>query len=124
VRYLAIVPAVLLGNLGLGPVGVFAARFIPGLRVMAGPLAGAGGLRVLPFLAANALGVAASVPVAVTAGYAVGYGVTATAEPFWSAMGQIGLLGAVVWAAIWAGSRRGRGRSIHRMRAPSAEGAE
>ena len=51
-----------------GPFAVFAARFIPGIRFMAGPVAGGLGLRFLPFLAANV------VPVAVAAGYAIGYG--------------------------------------------------
>jgi membrane protein DedA with SNARE-associated domain len=39
-----------------GPLGVFAARFLPGLRFLAGPLAGATGLRFFPFLVANVLG--------------------------------------------------------------------
>ena len=57
-----------------GPFGVFAARFIPGLRFMAGPLAGAAGLRPLAFLGANLLGALLYVPYAVGIGYAVGYG--------------------------------------------------
>lgn len=36
-----------------GPLGVFVARFLPGLRFMAGPLAGATGLRPLRFFAAK-----------------------------------------------------------------------
>jgi len=57
-----------------GPMGVFAARFLPGLRFMAGPLAGATGVRPLRFVMANVLGAALYVPVAVGLGYAVGYG--------------------------------------------------
>ncbi len=57
-----------------GPVGVFLARFLPGLRFMAGPLAGVLGLRFLSFLVANLLGAISYVPLAVGAGYAVGYG--------------------------------------------------
>jgi membrane protein DedA with SNARE-associated domain len=57
-----------------GPFAVFVARFIPGIRFMAGPLAGGLGLRCLPFLVANILGALVYVPVAVAAGYAVGYG--------------------------------------------------
>ncbi len=57
-----------------GPFGVFAARFLPGVRFLAGPLAGAAGLRFLPFFAANVLGAAAFVPYAVGLGYAIGYG--------------------------------------------------
>ncbi len=57
-----------------GPFGVFAARFMAGLRFLAGPLAGSTGLRPLPFLVANALGAMVYVPTVVGAGYAVGYG--------------------------------------------------
>ena len=57
-----------------GPLAVFVARFIPGIRFMAGPLAGSLGLRFMPFLAANVLGALIYVPVAVGLGYAVGYG--------------------------------------------------
>ena len=57
-----------------GPTGVFVARFLPGVRFMAGPLAGATGLRPLRFLVANVLGAALYVPLSVGIGYAVGYG--------------------------------------------------
>jgi len=47
-HWVAITPARLEAVWGFvlrhGPLGVFAARFIPGLRVMAGPIAGASGL--------------------------------------------------------------------------------
>ena len=57
-----------------GSLGVFVARFIPGLRFLAGPLAGTVGLHVTAFIAANVLGAVVYVPVIVAAGYAVGYG--------------------------------------------------
>lgn len=57
-----------------GPVGVFLARFVIGLRFMAGPLAGSMGLPPLAFLLANVLGALVYVPVTVGEGYAVGYG--------------------------------------------------
>ncbi len=57
-----------------GALGVFAARFVPGIRVMAGPLAGAGGLPALHFTAANFLGALVYVPYAVGIGYALAYG--------------------------------------------------
>ena len=57
-----------------GPLGVFVARFIPGLRFLGGPLAGATGLRPQAFVAANVLGAMLYVPLLVGAGYAVGYG--------------------------------------------------
>ncbi len=57
-----------------GPLGVYVARFVPGLRFMAGPLAGALELRFSRFLVANLLGAATFVPVMVSIGYAVGLG--------------------------------------------------
>lgn len=57
-----------------GPLAVFAARFLVGLRFLGGPLAGAFGLRILPFAVANLLEAAVFVPFAVGIGYAVGYG--------------------------------------------------
>ncbi|MBI3001462.1 MAG: DedA family protein [Deltaproteobacteria bacterium] len=57
-----------------GPTGVFCARFLPGLRFLAGPLAGTVGLPFLPFFIANILGAVLYVPLAVGAGLAIGYG--------------------------------------------------
>ncbi len=57
-----------------GVAGVVAARFLPGLRFLGGPLAGAAGLPVLPFALANLLGATLFVPYAVGLGYALGYG--------------------------------------------------
>ncbi len=57
-----------------GPMGVFVARFLPGIRFMAGPLAGATGLPPLRFFVANVCGAALYVPLSVALGYAVGYG--------------------------------------------------
>ena len=57
-----------------GPVGVFGARFVTGLRFLAGPLAGSGGLRPLPFCVANILGALVYVPLTVGEGYAAAYG--------------------------------------------------
>ncbi len=57
-----------------GPVGVFLARFVIGLRFMAGPLAGSLGLSPFSFLLANVLGALVYVPLTVGEGYAVGYG--------------------------------------------------
>ena len=63
------------GFLRTGARAVFAARFVPGLRTVAGPLAGAGGLPPLRFFAANLLCAICYVPWPVLAGYGVGYGV-------------------------------------------------
>jgi len=57
-----------------GPLGVFIARFVTGLRFMAGPLAGSMGLQPVAFFIANVLGALCYVPIMVGAGYAVGYG--------------------------------------------------
>jgi len=57
-----------------GPMAVFVARFIPGLRFLAGPVAGITGLRPLPFIVANVLGASLYVPASVGIGYAVGLG--------------------------------------------------
>ncbi|HTX53827.1 MAG TPA: DedA family protein [Candidatus Baltobacteraceae bacterium] len=65
-----------------GPVGVFIARFVTGLRFMAGPLAGSLGLSPAVFFVANVLGAICYVPVMVGAGYAVGYGFRQYAKRF------------------------------------------
>lgn len=57
-----------------GGLAVFAARFVPGVRSLAGPVAGATGMRPLTFVVSNALGAVAYVPYAVGLGYALGYG--------------------------------------------------
>jgi len=57
-----------------GMLAVFVARFVAGLRFMAGPLAGSTGLSPLRFFLANLLGALVYVPVALGVGYAVGYG--------------------------------------------------
>ena len=72
-----------------GPLGVFAARFIPGFRTMAGPLAGAAGLPVLSFVTANLLGAAIYVPYAVGIGYAVGYGLGDYVERLRRVVGEV-----------------------------------
>jgi membrane protein DedA with SNARE-associated domain len=57
-----------------GPLAVFVARFVPGLRFMAGPLAGALGMPFPTFFVANLLGALCYVPIVVGLGYAIGYG--------------------------------------------------
>ena len=90
-----------------GALGVFAARFIPGLRFMAGPLAGA--VRPLPFIVANLLGAALYVPYAVGIGYALGYGLGAYVERI-RRLEYIVLIGATVAALGVLGWRALRGR--------------
>ena len=54
-----------------GPLAVFVARFVPGVRFTAGPLAGALGMPFSAFLFANVAGAVLYVPVVVGAGLAV-----------------------------------------------------
>jgi membrane protein DedA with SNARE-associated domain len=102
-----------------GPFAVFVARFIPGIRFMAGPLAGGLGMRFLPFLAANVLGALLYVPVAVAGGYLVGYGLGEYVERVRRIAGQVEYLvllvaimtavGLIVWRVV-QGLRQGRPR--------------
>lgn len=57
-----------------GALAVFIARFVPGLRFMAGPLAGALGMPFSRFFVANLLGAVTYVPIVVGLGYGIGYG--------------------------------------------------
>jgi membrane protein DedA with SNARE-associated domain len=58
-----------------GAFGVFFARFVTGIRFLAGPLAGSMGLPRGVFFVANALGAICYVPLEVGLGYALAYGV-------------------------------------------------
>ena len=55
-----------------GALAVFGARFLPGLRFAAGPVAGITGMPPRAFILANTLGASLYVPVIVGIGYAVG----------------------------------------------------
>lgn len=72
-----------------GAMAIFVVRFVPGLRFMAGPLAGALGLGVWPFLGANVLGAAVYVPLMVGGGWALGYGFGDYVEPLRHIMGNV-----------------------------------
>jgi membrane protein DedA with SNARE-associated domain len=101
-----------------GAFGIFAARFIPGLRFMAGPLAGSAGLRPPVFMIAHAHGAAVYAPAMVAAGYAVGYGLGDYVKQFERAVGRVEpvvLIAAILvtiaflgWRALGA-ARAGRG---------------
>jgi len=102
-----------------GPVGVFIARFVIGLRFMAGPLAGSMGLPPLAFLLANVLGALVYVPVTVGEGYAVGYGFRRYARGFLlgaDKLEKVLLLGVLVLALVflaYQAVQRQRKRSEH-----------
>jgi membrane protein DedA with SNARE-associated domain len=99
-----------------GARAVFAARFVPGLRTVAGPLAGSGGLPPLRFVCANLLGAICYVPWPVLAGYGVGYGLGDWIERLRRAVGLkedvalfagiLALAGVAFIAMAWARSRR------------------
>jgi membrane protein DedA with SNARE-associated domain len=72
-----------------GPLGVFMARFAPGFRFAAGPLAGALGMPFGAFATTNLLGGAVYVPLAVAGGYAIGYGFGAQIKRALAAVGRV-----------------------------------
>jgi membrane protein DedA with SNARE-associated domain len=92
-----------------GPFGVFAARFIPGLRFMAGPLAGSTGLRPMTFAVANALGAVVYVPAMVAAGYGIAVGLGDYVTRFERDVGRVehivligAVLGTIALLGRWA----------------------
>jgi membrane protein DedA with SNARE-associated domain len=96
-----------------GALAVFLARFVAGLRFMAGPLAGTTGLSPSSFFIANLLGALLYVPLMVGVGYAIGYGLGDRIERLRHAAGDIVLIvlaGAVlvVWLVMVLRARRRR----------------
>jgi membrane protein DedA with SNARE-associated domain len=85
-----------------GPLAVFVARFLPGIRFLAGPLAGGLGMRFASFFAANVLGALVYVPAVVVAGYAIGYGLGPYVERAHETVGRAEhvLVGGVIIAAL------------------------
>jgi membrane protein DedA with SNARE-associated domain len=72
-----------------GATAVIIARFLPGLRFMAGPLAGALGLGAWRFFIANVTGALIYVPIMVGAGWAIGYGLGDYLQPLRRAAGNV-----------------------------------
>ena len=99
-----------------GAFGVFAARFVAGLRFLAGPLAGSTGLPPLAFVAANALGAVCYVPTVVAAGYGVAYGLGTYLKRLERVVGKVEhvvLFGAIIGAIaflVWRALRAARNR--------------
>jgi HAD superfamily phosphatase (TIGR01668 family) len=104
---------------------VFVARFVAGLRFLAGPLAGAAGVRPTAFLVANALGALLFVPYAAILGYAMGHGFGSYVE--WIHESTSGVLGYGLLAAAVVGlyrfSRRASARPAPRTSRPLPEAA-
>src|SRR5215467_10630263 len=100
-----------------GTRAVFIARFVPGLRTVAGPLAGAGGLPPLRFFGANLLGAICYVPWPVLFGFGIGYGFAGWIEKIRAKLGlkeDLALFAAVIAVAAvgfavkaWLRDRRG-----------------
>jgi membrane protein DedA with SNARE-associated domain len=91
-----------------GSYGVFAARFVAGLRFLAGPLAGSTGLRPHVFLVANTLGALIYVPAVVGAGYAIGYGLgdyVRRIEHVWGDFEEMVLISAIIATLGFVGRR-------------------
>jgi membrane protein DedA with SNARE-associated domain len=99
-----------------GALAVFAARFVAGLRFMAGPLAGSTGLSPGRFFTANLLGAVVYAPMIVGAGYAIGYGLGDSIERMRReagdaeriALGALAIAAIVGWIVL---ARRARRRS-------------
>lgn len=99
-----------------GATAVIVARFLPGLRFMAGPLAGALGLGAWRFFIANVAGALVYVPIVVGAGWAIGYGLGEYLEPLRRAVGNIEHL--AIWAVIAAAAALLLWRAIRALRGP------
>lgn len=74
---------------------VFVARFIPGLRTVAGPSAGIVGVTHVKFFIANLLGAIVYVPFPVLAGYGIGYGLGERIEELRKLTGRFELVAVV-----------------------------
>jgi undecaprenyl-diphosphatase len=81
-----------------GMAGVFVARFVPGLRAVAGLLAGSVGLGPWRFFIANLASAMVYVPLGIGAGYALGYGLGEQIERLRRLAGDTGQAVAVLLA--------------------------
>jgi membrane protein DedA with SNARE-associated domain len=89
-----------------GALAVFFARFLPGLRFMAGPIAGMLGMPFLKFFVSDVLAAIIYVPVAVAAGYAVGSGFGGWIEQLRHLEGEVAIIvlaGAIGSALLFLG---------------------
>jgi membrane protein DedA with SNARE-associated domain len=104
-----------------GAVSVFAARFLPGLRFAAGPVAGVTGMPAPVFFLANVLGACLYVPTVVGIGYAVGHHAGARIEQATTALVGVEhiVVAAVVLLTVSALLLRAR-----RQRSTEADGSD
>ena len=100
-----------------GALAIFGARFIVGLRTLAGPLAGATGMRPLTFVTANILGALVYVPYAVAVGYGIGWSlgdaIARFVAHFVSGRIDVILLGLLILALVIGAIRFSRERRTH-----------
>jgi len=100
-----------------GPLSIFGARFIPGLRTLSGPLAGATGVRPVTFVIANFLGALLYVPYAVAIGYGIGWSlgdaIARFVAHFVSGRIDVILLGLLILALVIGAIRFSRERRTH-----------
>jgi membrane protein DedA with SNARE-associated domain len=95
-----------------GAVGIIVARFLPGIRFMAGPIAGTAGVTFPAFLVPNIVGAMIFVPATVGLGYAAGLGLADRLDRIERMFGQVEYLvlalaggaAAITWA--WRALRR------------------
>jgi membrane protein DedA with SNARE-associated domain len=104
-----------------GALAVFVARFVPGLRFLAGPLAGAMGMPPITFTLANALGALAYVPYAVGLGYAVGYSMGDVIQGLMGRVERFAIAAIAVLTLVFSARRilRTRGTATREMSPPS-----
>jgi membrane protein DedA with SNARE-associated domain len=86
-----------------GMLAVFLARFLPGIRATAGVLAGSAGLSPLRFFAANLTSALVYVPLGISAGYAVAWGLGREIEDLLSWLGGGGPVTLVALAVAATG---------------------
>jgi len=99
-----------------GKPAIFVARFVPGLRFVAGPVSGIAGVPQFSFFIANILGAVCYVPVVVGLGYAIGRGagprlerIRSTGIAFEHIVLVAALAGTIV--ALLLRARRAKGRA-------------
>jgi membrane protein DedA with SNARE-associated domain len=104
-----------------GALAVFVARFVPGLRFLAGPLAGAMGMPPITFTLANALGALAYVPYAVGLGYAVGYSMGDVIQGLMGTVERFAIAAIAVLTLVFSARRilRTRATATREMAPPS-----
>ncbi len=124
---IGVISAVIGDNIGYwlgrryGALAVFVARFVPGLRFLAGPLAGAMGMPPITFTLANALGALAYVPYAVGLGYAVGYSVGDVIQGLMGRVERFAIAAIAVLTLVFSARRilRTRATATREMAPPS-----